>query len=161
MLRSGVKRLLPKIDKAGDPGRAIVFANGHPSEKISEFINLRLHDHVHNLSSHFKHTSKFLGRHDAQAPFPPDTLLVSINAIFLYTNIPHHDDMQACGAVWEERKVKDPSTPILVKVLTLILKCNNFEFNGKHYVEVQCTPKGTKTAPAYANISWDVARDSC
>ena len=51
------------------------------------------------------------------------------------------------------RKVKDPPTETLVKLLTLILKCNNFEFKGKHYLQVQGTAKGTKMAPACANIS--------
>ena len=60
--------------------------------------------------------------------------------------------MQACKEVWEERKVKDPPTQTLVKLLTLILKCNNFEFNGKHYLQVQGTALGNKMAPAYANI---------
>ena len=31
------------------------------------------------------------------------------------------------------RPGKDPPTETLVNVLKLILKCNNFEFKGKHY----------------------------
>ena len=73
----------------------------------------------------------------------------------LFTNIPHQDGIQACEEVWEERKVKDPPTQTLVKLLTLMLKCNNFEFNGKHYLQVQGTAMGTKMAPAYANSSMD------
>jgi hypothetical protein len=34
--------LLPKIHKANNPGRPIVSANGHPTEKISEFVDLPL-----------------------------------------------------------------------------------------------------------------------
>ena len=37
-------------------------------------------------------------------------------------------------------------------LLTLILKCNNFEFNGVHYLQIQGTAMGTKMAPSYANI---------
>ena len=51
-----------------------------------------------------------------------------------------------------ERPVKDPPTETLIKLLTLILKCNNFEFKGKHYLEAQGTAMGTKMAPAYAYI---------
>ena len=53
---------------------------------------------------------------------------------------------------WEERPVKDPPTETLVKLLTLILKCSNFEFKGKHYLQVQGTAMGTQMASAYANI---------
>ena len=34
--------LLPKIHKESNPGRPIVSANGHPTEKISEFIDFHL-----------------------------------------------------------------------------------------------------------------------
>ena len=46
----------------------------------------------------------------------------------------------------------DPSTESLVDVLTLVLKCNNFEFNGDHYLQVQSTAMGTIMAPSYANL---------
>ena len=51
-----------------------------------------------------------------------------------------------------ERPVKDPQTETLVNLLTLILKCNNFEFKRTHYLQVQGTAIGTKMAPAYANF---------
>ena len=31
--------VLPKLYKAGNPGRPIVFSNGHPTEHISEFVD--------------------------------------------------------------------------------------------------------------------------
>ena len=36
--KAGRFYLLPKIHKADNPGRPIVSANGHPTEKISEFL---------------------------------------------------------------------------------------------------------------------------
>ena len=75
--KAGRFYLLPKIHKAGNPGRPIVSANGHPTEKISEFVDLHLQPHVHNLPSYLKDTTDFLRKQDAQAPFPPGTLLVS------------------------------------------------------------------------------------
>ena len=68
------------------------------------------------------------------APFPSDTLLVSMDVTFLYTNIAYQEGIQACEEVWEERKVMDRPTQTLVKLLTLILKCNNSEFNGNNYI---------------------------
>ena len=72
------------------------------------------------------------------------TSAVSLDATSLYTNTPHEDGIRACKEAWEERPVKDPPTETLVKLLTLILKCNNFEFKGKHYLQVQGTAMGTK-----------------
>lgn len=144
--------MLPKIHKAGNPGRPIVSANGHPTEKISEFVDLHLQPHVQDLPSYLQDTTDFLRKQDSLGPLPPDTLLVSMDVASLYTNIPHQDGIQACEEVWETRTVKDPPTDVLVRLLTLVLKCNNFEFNGKHYLQVQGTAMGTKMAPAYANI---------
>ena len=70
----------------------------------------------------------------------------------LYTNITHSDGINACEKAWGERDIKDPPTQTMVKLFTLVLKCNNFEFNGQHYLQVQGTAMGTKKAPAYANM---------
>ena len=37
----------------------------------------------------------------------------------------------------------------------LVLKSNNFEFNGKHYLQKRGTAIGTKMAPSYANVFMD------
>jgi hypothetical protein len=34
----------------------------------------------------------------------------------------------------------------------MVLKKNNFTFNGDHYLQINCTAMGTKMAPSYANI---------
>ena len=144
--------LLPKIHKAGNPGRPIVSANGHPTEKISEFVDLHLQSHVQTLPSYLQDTTDFLKKQEALGPIPTDVLLVFMDVTSLYTNIPHSDGIKACEEAWGERDIKDPPTQTLVKLLTLVLKCNNFEFNGQHYLQVIGTAMGTKMAPAYANM---------
>ena len=52
--------LLPKIHKENKPGRPIESANGHPTEKISEFIDFHLRSFVENLPSHIKDTTDHL-----------------------------------------------------------------------------------------------------
>ena len=150
--KAGRFYLLPKIHKAGNPGRPIVSANGHPTEKISEFVDLHLQSHVQTLPSYLQDTTDFLKKQEALGPIPSDALLVSMDVTSLYTNILHSDGIKACEEAWDERDIKDPPTQTLVKLLTLVLKCNNFEFNGQHYLQVQGTAMGTKMAPAYANI---------
>ena len=55
--KAGRFNLLPKIHKAGNPGRSIVSANGHSTEKISEFADLHLQPHVQNLPSYLQDTT--------------------------------------------------------------------------------------------------------
>ena len=69
--KAGRFYLLSKIHKAGNPGRPMVSANGHSTEKISEFVDLHLQPHVQNLPSYLKDTTEFLRKQDAQAPFHP------------------------------------------------------------------------------------------
>jgi hypothetical protein len=47
--------------------------------------------------------------------------------------------------------VKEPPTECLVQLLTLVLKHNNFTFNGEHFLQINGTAMGTKMAPSYAN----------
>jgi hypothetical protein len=69
----------------------------------------------------------------------------------LYTNIPHSDGIEACKEIWESRSVEVPPADCLVTMLTVVLKKNNFTFNGDHYLEINGTAMGTKMAPSYAN----------
>lgn len=150
--KAGRFYLLPKIHKPNNPGRPIVSANGHPTEKISEFVDYHLRPHVESLPSFVKDTTDYLQKMAALNPLPPGTTLVTMDVTSLYTNIPHADGIEACREVWESRSVKDPPTECLVAMLTLVLKKNNFTFNGDHFLQINGTAMGTKMAPSYANI---------
>ncbi|XP_071155741.1 uncharacterized protein [Mytilus edulis] len=144
--------LLPKIHKVNNPGRPIVSANDHPTEKISEFIDFHLRPHVENLPSYIQDTTHYLKKMESLNPLPPETILVSLDVTSLYTNIPHDDGIEACREVWNSRNTLHPPTECLIQLLTLVLKCNNFVFNGEHFLQVNGTAMGTKMAPSYANI---------
>ena len=61
---------------------------------------------------------------------------------FLFTNIPREYDIRACKELWEERLAKYPPKETLVKLLILFLKCDNYKFKWKHYLQVQGTAMG-------------------
>ena len=77
--------LLPKIHKVNNPGRPIVSANGHPTEKISEFVDFHLRPHVEALPSHLKDTTDYLQKMESMNPLPSGTILVSMDVTSLYT----------------------------------------------------------------------------
>ena len=58
--KAGRFYLLPKIHKVNKPGRPIVSANGHPTEKISKFVDFHLRLYVEALPSHLKDTTDYL-----------------------------------------------------------------------------------------------------
>ena len=50
-------------------------------------------------------------------------------------------------------KIALKASPIVIlELLKLILTCNNFEFNGKHFLQIKGCAMGTICAPSYANI---------
>jgi hypothetical protein len=70
----------------------------------------------------------------------------------VYTNIPHDDGIAACRKIWKQRTVQEPPTESLVEMLTLVLKNNNFTFDGNQYLQINVTAMGTKMTPSYVNI---------
>ena len=150
--KAGRFYLLPKIHKEGNPGRPIISANGHPTEKISEFVDYHLRDSVKELPSYLQDTTHFLNRISHSSPVQPGTTLATMDVTSLYTNIPHAEGIKACKEALDLRPVKIPSTECLVILIELVLKLNNFTFNGKHYLQINGTAMGTRMAPSYANI---------
>jgi hypothetical protein len=51
-----------------------------------------------------------------------------------------------------EKFVQELPIECLVEMLTLVLKYNNFTFDGNHYLQINGTAMGTKMALSYANI---------
>ena len=143
--------LLPKIHKAGNPGRPIISACGGPTEKISSFVDSILKPFVTALPSHVKDTTHFLNLiHDLH--LPTNHTLMTIDVSSLYTNIPHNEGLEACKELLLTRTVEDPPTKFVVTLIRFILTLNYFEFNDTVYHQVSGTAMGTKMAPNYANI---------
>ena len=143
--------LLPKIHKEGHPGRPIISANDHPTEKISEFIDFHLRPLVQKLPSYIQDTTDYINK-TPKHNLPENTLLATLDVVSLYTNIPHEEGIEACREAWDSRENPTIPTSYLVELLTHVLKLNNFEFNGEHYLQVNGTAMGTRMAPSYANI---------
>ena len=48
-----------------------------------------------------------------------------------------------------------PSNANIIKMLDLVLTCNNFEFDNRYFLQTSGTAMGTRVAPSYANIFMD------
>ena len=147
--------MLPKIHKTlqNPPGRPIVSGNGCPTERISQFIDHFLQPCVKNIRSYIKDTTDFLYMLDSVGNLPANCLLVTLDVASLYTNIPNEEGCVAALESLNQYRGENslPSNTYLIKLLNRVLKCNNFDFNGNHYLQVGGTAMGTKVAPAYAN----------
>ena len=144
--------ILPKIHKKGNPGRPIVSANGHPTEKISEFVSYNLIPLVQTLPSYIKNTTHLLNKLKDIDVLPSNAILVTLDVSSLYTNIPTNEGIDACRKILRKRSDKSIPTETLCDLLRMILTMNNFVFNNENYLQQHGTAMGTKMAPAFANL---------
>ena len=80
--------------------------------------------------------------------------MCTIDVVGLYPHIPHNEGLKALkealstleGQVDSEQQ-RSLNEDIL-SVAELVLKSNNFEFNGNHYLQKRGTPIGTRMAPS-------------
>jgi hypothetical protein len=147
---------LPKIHKGTlpPPGRPVVSGNGCPTEKISSFVDHFLNPTTKLIDSHVKDTTHFLQLTSKLGTIPEGALLVTLDVVGLYPNIPTVQGITAAKQALDRSRpganVK-PSNRILIKLLHLVLRRNNFVFNGQHYLQLRGTAIGTKLAVGFAN----------
>ena len=150
--RTAVFYMLPKIHKKNIPGRPIVSASSCATEKLSEFIDVLLNPLVTKTSSYVRDTSDFINKiSDIDLENKP-TIIASLDVCSLYTQIPQLLGLKCIAKVLRgNRDLPLPAYKIL-EILKVVLNCNNFTFNGEHFLQIQGVSMGTKCAPTYANL---------
>jgi hypothetical protein len=148
--------LLPKIhkNKKPVPGRPIVSANNSPTEKISQLADHFLQPLVNKTRSYIRDTSDFI-QHLEDIPLLPDnSLLCTVDVTSLYTNIPNQEGISACLNILDKYRTDESAltNDSIKSLLEYTLLMNNFDFNGRHFLQVGGTAMGTKVAPSFANI---------
>ena len=148
---------LPKIHKntRPPPGRPIVSANACPTEHISGLVDEFLRPYVPLLPSYIKDTSDFIRKIEELGQLPPNFKMLGLDVSALYTNILNSEALHAAKQTllrYRNDDLQNLTNNDLVRLLALVLTCNNFEFNGNHYLQTQGVAMGTKVAPTIANL---------
>ena len=86
---------------------------------------------------------------------PKLSLLVTIDVVSLYTNIPQHEGTQACLEAIEAANASDLGRDVLKGLFDIVLVGNLFRFDRQVYSQLVETAMGTKMAPSYANLFMD------
>ena len=147
--------LLPKIHKGKipPPGRPIVSANECPTERISQFVDHFIQPIVPTLKSYIKDSGHFLNILN-EMKLNGDIILCTLDVTSLYTNIPNDEGIAAVRRSLSSSRdyMQNPTNESICDLLHLVLSCNNFQFDNKHYLQIGGTAMGTKLAPSFANI---------
>ena len=143
--------LLPKIHKKGIPGRPIVSANGCPTEHLSAFVDALLCPLVVTNPSFIRDTTDFINK-ISNIPVNEGSIIFTCDVTSLYTRINHPLGLKCIAKKLRATPDFDFPKHRLIQALKLVLTCNNFEFNAKHYLQTSGVSMGTKCAPTYANL---------
>ena len=144
---------LTKIHKPTLVGRPIISGCDGLTERLSSFADKLLQPIAQIQDSYLKDTTHFI-RFIESTRVPRNAFLVSMDVTSLYTNIPQEEGITIVCNPYENCHADNPpiATNFLREMLSLILKENSFQFNGKDYLQTHGTAMGTKTAVALANI---------
>ena len=101
------------------------------------------------MPSYITDTSDFISKINETKDINKDTIVVTLDVRSLYTNILNRERIEAVKSALKSLSQISIAMKVIIKFLFLILKLNNFVFNGIHYLQ-----KSMKTiyAPNYANI---------
>ena len=147
---------LPKIHKQTlpPPGRPIVSANSCPTEKISAFVDHFLNPLVKESKSYIKDTTDFINKIENLSISAGSHIMGTLDVTALYTNIPNKEGIECIEEILkkERNSLEKPSNESLIRLLELVLRRNNFKFNGTQYLQIGGTAMGTRVAPTYANL---------
>ena len=144
--------MLPKIHKPNIPGRSTVNGIGSITEKISAYGRST---NKTSSSQNIKLSKRY---HPSNTSTPreklaPEDLLVTIDVLSLYTNIPHTEGIQTLNRILEEPHTDPMKKKLLIcRFANLVLTKNYFTFNNSLYRQIQGTSMGTRMIPSYANI---------
>jgi peptide-methionine (R)-S-oxide reductase len=142
--------MLPKVHKSisNPPGRPIMAGNGNPTERLSEYIDEHIKQHISTIPSYIKDTNHFL-EICRNTTLPPNARIVTFDVSSLYTNIPHEEGIFALGEFLS--KFENVKTVKMLQELTrIVLESNIFEFDGKLYIQISGVAMGSKMAPSFA-----------
>lgn len=144
--------ILPKIHKNLEkpPGRPIMSANNHITERLSEYVDLHLKPHVQKTKAYIKDTNHFIET-IKHLDLPKGSRIITYDVTALYTNIPHEEGTEAIYNFMQNYETETKSK-MIAELAKAVLENNNFVFNNENYIQTSGTAMGTKMAPSYANI---------
>lgn len=152
--------LLPKIHKPSaswpvpnviPSGRPIVSHCGSETYNITEYIDFFLNPLSQQHPSYVKDTYHFVNKLK-NIRTCVNAYIFSIDVDSLCTNIDTTLGLKAVSECFNRNP--DPSRPddFILDLLKLTLERNDFEFNGKYFLQVSGCAMGRKYSPAYADI---------
>ena len=137
------------------PGRPICSGCGSMYENVSKYVEHFIKEAGTSHPTYLQDTPDFLRYIEGinmQGQLPENALLLTMDVVGLFTNIPEKDGTDAVREALEEETRNEVNTEFIVRLLQLILQNNIMEFNSEFYKQEIGAPMGSRPVPPYANI---------
>lgn len=151
---------LPKIHKDNIPLRPIVSCINSPTYNLSKFLSdiiYRSIDHSkYNITNSFEFKEFIIQQH-----LPTDYILVSLDVVSLFTNIPLVLILENIDERWQKIS-QYTSIPLhrFKDVTKFALTANYFVFSGEYYYQTDVKPMGSCLSPAIADMVMEFLLDN-
>ena len=144
--------LLPKIHKEKIPGRPVISSINCHTTKLSRYVDYYIQPLAAKGKSYIRDTTDFINKLQYIAYVPHNAILAALDVKSLYSNINHNKGVLALQKCLDNRAHKEPSTKVITTFMHHILTLNNFNFNGRRFLQTKGCAMGTIAAPSYATI---------
>ena len=136
------------------PERPIISGSGSLTEGIATFVNHHIKEIGTKHETYLKDTPDFLRlieKINQGQKLSSNAMLVTMDAIGLYTNIIHNEGIACMKTELNKRKNIEVPTDFILKLLHIILHNNVFEFHNTYWKQNIGAAMGSKPIPHYAN----------
>ena len=137
------------------PERPIVSGCENICENIGKFVEHHIKSLANTHETFLQDTPDFLREIEninEGEKLPPNAMIVTVDAIGLFTIIPQEEGVKCVEEALDERINKTVPTHFIARMLELVLKFNIFDFDSKLYKQEICTSMGSTPAPSYSDI---------
>lgn len=150
---------LVKIHKDGYPIRPIVASIGSPTYNLSKMVCKILKNVVGKSHRTIKNATELVKK-IRKVRLPANFVLISLDVVSLFTNIPKELVISAVHKRWAKiKKFTNLPKDEFIVGLTMVLDECCFQFNGKFYRQVFGSPMGSPASPVFADLVLEILEE--
>lgn len=152
---------LRKTHKPNLSMRPIVSCLNSPTYNLSNFIHQILSPWTTTFDYNVKNSLELV-EFLKTVQLPPNYVMVSLDVVSLFTNIPKHLVLQIIKENWSHISAyTELDKTMLCRIIDFIFESSYFVFNGQIYLQIEGSAMGNPASPTLANIVMNYLISKC
>ena len=153
--KEGMMKINRKVHKkvkgnGRHPTRVYISGIGTPTEGVAGLVEAELQEGVEKQKLYIQDTADFLRRLEGVKRLESDEFMFTMDIVALYPSIPREKTKEAMRENLELRTTKKIPTDDLIELGEMVLRSNEFTFEGERYRQKEGTAIGSKMGKNYA-----------